>query len=63
MRDEVFQVSELVKPYRVAPSIDFEENSIFCVFDYSLVYVDAEELNVDEDDDDIHIEYCDGVDD
>jgi hypothetical protein len=50
VRDEVFQISELVEPYRVAPSIDFEENSNFCVFDDSLVDVDTEELNVDEDD-------------
>jgi hypothetical protein len=27
--DEVFQVSELVKQYRVAPSIDLEEIQIF----------------------------------
>jgi hypothetical protein len=46
VRDEVFQVSELVEPYRVAPSIDLEENSNFCVFNDSLVDVDAEELNV-----------------
>jgi hypothetical protein len=39
--DEVFQVSELVEPYRVAPSIDLEENSNFRVFDDSLVDVDA----------------------
>ena len=61
VRDEVFQVSELVKTYRVAHSIDFEENSNFSVFDDSLVDIDAEELNVvlnssgqanvDEDDD------------
>jgi hypothetical protein len=73
MRDEIFQVSELVEPYRVTPSIDLEENSNFHVFDDSLVYVDAEELivvlssseqaNVDEDDDDIHIEDCDEGDD
>jgi len=72
MRDEVFQVSELVEPYRVTPSIDLEENSIFCVFDDSLVDVDAEELNVVlsssgqanvDEDDDIHIEDCDGADD
>ena len=44
--DNVFQVSELVEPYRVAPSIDLEENSIFYVFDNSLIDVDAEELNV-----------------
>jgi len=43
--DEVFQVSELVEPYRVAPSIDFLKNSNFYVFDDSLVDVDAKELN------------------
>ena len=32
-------VSELVGPYRVAPSIYLEENSNFHVFDYSLVDV------------------------
>jgi hypothetical protein len=42
--DEVFQASELVKPYRVASSINLEENLNFCVFDDSLV--DVEELNV-----------------
>ena len=74
VRDEVFQVSELVEPYRVAPSIDLEENLNFHVFDDSLVDIDAEELNVvlsssgqanvDKDDaDDIHIEDCDGADD
>jgi hypothetical protein len=71
VRDEVFQVSELVEPYQVAPSVDLEENSNFLVFDDSLVDVDAEELNVvlsssgqanvDEDDD--HIEDCDEGDD
>jgi hypothetical protein len=74
VRDEVFQVSELVEPYRVAPSIELEENSNsnFHVFDDSLVDVHAEELNfvlsssgqenVDEEDD-IHIEDCDEGDD
>jgi len=66
--DEVFQVSELVKPYQVAPSINLEENSNFHVFDDSLVDVDAKELNVvlsssglenvDEEYDN-HIEECD----
>ena len=51
----------LVEPYWFTPSIDLEENSNFCIFDSSLVDVDAEELNVvlsssgqaqiDEDDD------------
>jgi hypothetical protein len=69
--DEVFQAIEVVKPYRVAPSIDLEENSNFHVFDDSLVHVDAEELNVvlsssglenvDEEDDN-HIEECDEAD-
>jgi hypothetical protein len=69
--DEVFQVSELVEPYRVAPLIDLEENLNFHVFNDSLINVDAKELNVvlsssrlanvDEDDDN-HIEECDGAD-
>jgi hypothetical protein len=69
--NEVFQANELVEPYRVAHSIDLEENSNFRVFDYSLVDVDVEELNVvlsssglanvDEDNDN-HIEECDGAD-
>jgi len=72
VQDEVFQVSQLVEPYRVAPSIDLEENSIFCVFDDSLVDVDAEELNVVlissgqanvNEDDDIYIEDYDEGDD
>ena len=70
--NEVFQASELVEPYWVAPSIDLEENSNFRVFDNSLVDVDVEELNVvlsssglenvDEEDDN-HIEECDEADD
>jgi hypothetical protein len=36
----------LVEPYRVASSIDLEENLNFCVFNDSLVDVDAKELNV-----------------
>jgi hypothetical protein len=71
--DEVFQASEVVKPYRVAPLIDLEENLNFRLFDDSLVDVDvdAEELNivlsssglenVDKEDDN-HIEECDEAD-
>jgi len=69
--DEVFQASEVVQPYRVAPSIDLEENLNFRVFDDSLIDVDTEELNVvlsssglenvDEEDDN-HIEECDEAD-
>jgi hypothetical protein len=74
MGDDVFQVSELVELYRVAPLIDLEENSNFYVFDNIFVDVDAEQLNVvlssneqaqvDEDDDnnDINMEDCDGAD-
>jgi hypothetical protein len=61
----------LVEPYRVASSIDLEENSNFRVFDDSLVDVDTKELNVvlsssgqaqvNEDDDDINIEDCNGA--
>jgi hypothetical protein len=43
---DVFQVSELVELYRVAPSIDLEENSNFRIFDNSLIDVNAKELNV-----------------
>jgi hypothetical protein len=72
VRDEVFQVSELVEPYRVAPSIELEENLNFRVFDDNLVNVDAEKLNVVlsssgqenvDKDDDIHVKDCDEGDD
>ncbi|KAL3568114.1 hypothetical protein D5086_030765 [Populus alba] len=72
VRDEVFQVRELVEPYRVAPSIELEENSNFRVLDDSLVDIDGEELNVVlsssgqpnvDEEDDIHIEDCDEDDD
>jgi hypothetical protein len=62
----------LVEPYQVAPSIELKENSNFCVFNDSLVDVDAEELNVVlsssgqanvDEEDDIHIEDCDEGDD
>ena len=63
----------MVEPYRVASSIDLEENSNFRVFDDSLVDVDTKELNVvlsssgqaqvNEDDDDINIEDCNGAED
>ena len=72
MIDEVFQANELVEPYRVAPSIDLEQNLNFHVFDDSLIDVDAEELNVifnsnglenvDEENDN-YIEDCDEADD
>jgi hypothetical protein len=71
--DEVFQASELVEPYRVAPSIDLEENLNIHVFNDSLVDVDAYELNVVlsstsgkknvVEEDDNEIEECDEADD
>ena len=71
-KTQVLLVSELVEPYRVAPSIELEENSNFRVFDNSHVDVDAEELNVVlsssgqanvDEEDDIHIEDCNEGDD
>jgi hypothetical protein len=65
-------VNELIEPYRVAPSINLEENLNFRVFDDSLVDVDTKELNIVlsssgqanvDKDDDIHIKDCDGADD
>ena len=73
MIDEVFQASELVELYRVAPSIDLEEILNFRVFNDSFVHVDTEELNVVlsstsgkenvVEEDDNHIEECDEADD
>ena len=72
MKDDVFQVSELVDPFRVAPSIDLEENSNFHIFDNIFVDVDADEFNVvlnsstqvqvdkDNDSNEINVEDCDG---
>ena len=73
MGDAVFQVSELVELYRVALSIDLEENLNFHVFDNIFVNVDVEELNVvlsssgqaqvneDDDKNDINVEDYDGA--
>ena len=72
--DNVFQLGEFVDPYRVASSIDLEENSKFCVLEIIFVDVDVKELNVvfssnehaqvDTDDynDEINIEDWDGDD-
>ncbi|KAL9366735.1 hypothetical protein Peur_037934 [Populus x canadensis] len=68
------KLEELVEPYRVAISIDLEENSNFFVFNNIFVDVDVEELNVvlsssgqaqvDEDDDInyINVKDCVGAD-
>jgi len=73
--DDVFQVSDLVDLYRVAPLIDLEENINFYIFDNIFVDVDTEKLNVvlsskrqaqvDEDDynNEINVEDYDGADD
>jgi hypothetical protein len=72
VRDEVFQVSELVEPYQVAHSIELEENLNFRVFDDSVIDVESEDLNVVlsssgqanvDEEDDIHIEDCNEGDD
>ena len=73
--DDVFQVSELVELYWIAPSIDLEENSNFHIFGNIFVDVDVEELNVvlsfsgqaqvneDDDNNDINVEDCVGAND
>jgi hypothetical protein len=75
MEDNIFQVSELVDPFRVAPSINLEENSNFHIFDNIFIDVDADELNVvlnsstqaqvdkDNDSNEINVEDCDGAND
>jgi hypothetical protein len=72
MGDDIFQVSELVELYRVASSIDLEENSNFRDFNNIFVDFDADELNVVlsssgqaqvDEDDDSNVEHCDGADD
>jgi hypothetical protein len=75
MGDDVFQLDESVDPYRVAPSNDLEENSIFHIAKNTCVDVDIEELNdilrtsghtqvnEDDDSDQINVEDCDGYDD
>jgi len=72
VRDEVFQVSELVEPYQVTHSIELEENLNFRVFDDSVIDVESEDLNVVlsssgqanvDEEDDIHIEDCNEGDD
>jgi hypothetical protein len=70
VRNEVFQLSKLVNPYRVAPSNDLEENSNFSIAENIFFDVDTKELNdvlsstwhiqVDENDNnEINIEDCD----
>jgi len=71
VRDDVFQLGELVDLYRVTSSNNLEENSNFYINDNIFVDVDIEKLNdilssiehtqVDEDDDrnEINIENCD----
>jgi hypothetical protein len=72
--DDVFQVSKLVDLYRVASSIDLEENSNFRIADNIFIDVNAEELNVvlnssgqaqvdkDDDSNEINVEDYNGVD-
>jgi len=69
---DVFQLGELVNPYRVAPSNNFKKkNSNFHINKNIFVDVDVDELNdvlnsskhtqVDEDDsNEINVEDCDG---
>jgi len=58
VRDEIFQLGELVNPYRVASSNDLEENLNFSIAKNIFVDVDTKELN--NDNDEINVEDCDG---
>ena len=74
IKDDVFQLDELVDPYQDALSTDLEEYSNFHVVKNNFVDVDIKELNdvlrtnehieVDEDDDidEFIVEDCDGDD-
>jgi hypothetical protein len=73
--NDIFQLGELVDPYRVAPSNDLEEILNFCFVENIFVDVDAKEFNdvlssnehtqVDKDDDnnEINVKDCDRVED
>ena len=58
VRDEIFQLGELVNPYRVASFNDLEENLNFSIDNNIFVDVDTKELN--NDNDKINVEDCDG---
>ena len=45
VRDDFFQLGELVDPYQVTSSNDLEENSFFYINDNIFVNVDVEKLN------------------
>ena len=72
VRDDVFQLDQLVDPYRVALSNDLEENLNFHNAKNTFVDVDVEKLNdvlktsehtqvsEDDDSDEINVEDCDG---
>jgi hypothetical protein len=69
---DVFQLGELVDPYRIAMSNDLEENLNFCIAKNIFIDVDTKELNdvlsssgqtqVDQDDDsdEMNVENSDG---
>ena len=72
VRDDVFQLDQLVDPYRVALSNDLEEKLNFHNAKNTFVDVDVEKLNdvlktsehtqvsEDDDSDEINVEDCDG---
>jgi hypothetical protein len=45
VRDDIFQLDDLVDPYWVSPSTELKKNSNFCVTKNIFLDVDAEELN------------------
>ena len=75
MGNDVFQLGELVDPYRITMSNDLEENLNFCIAKNIFIDVDTKELNdvlssnehtqVDKDDDnnEINVKDCDRVED
>jgi len=74
MGDDVFQLDNLVDPYRVVSSNDLEEKSKFCIAENTLVNVDIGDLNGvlrtnghievdgDDDSDEINVKDCNGDD-
>jgi hypothetical protein len=58
MRDDFFQLDELVDPYRITHFNDLEENSIFCITNNIFIGIDTDDvlnssghIQVDKDDD------------
>jgi len=44
--DDIFKLDELIDPYQVAPSINLEENSNFCIAENTFIDVDVKDLMI-----------------